>query len=92
MHRTGLWNYGLTGAFGGLTLGLLSTQNPTAGGLAAIAAMGAVGAALQCWAWWSRTRPRNLCVRRQLNGQCATCGYDLTGNVSGVCPECGTRR
>ena len=19
------------------------------------------------------------------------CGYDLTGNVSGVCPECGTR-
>jgi hypothetical protein len=21
---------------------------------------------------------------------CRTCGYDLTGNVSGVCPECGT--
>jgi hypothetical protein len=21
---------------------------------------------------------------------CDTCGYDLTGNVSGVCPECGT--
>jgi hypothetical protein len=21
---------------------------------------------------------------------CAACGYDLTGNVSGVCPECGT--
>jgi predicted RNA-binding Zn-ribbon protein involved in translation (DUF1610 family) len=21
---------------------------------------------------------------------CATCGYDLTGNVSGRCPECGT--
>lgn len=20
---------------------------------------------------------------------CCTCGYDLTGNVSGVCPECG---
>ncbi len=20
---------------------------------------------------------------------CTTCGYDLTGNVSGVCPECG---
>ena len=20
---------------------------------------------------------------------CRTCGYDLTGNVSGVCPECG---
>ncbi len=23
-------------------------------------------------------------------GSCQKCGYDLTGNVSGVCPECGT--
>lgn len=23
-------------------------------------------------------------------GHCQTCGYDLTGNLSGVCPECGT--
>lgn len=22
---------------------------------------------------------------------CLSCGYDLTGNESGVCPECGTR-
>jgi hypothetical protein len=22
---------------------------------------------------------------------CETCGYNLTGNVSGICPECGTR-
>lgn len=22
-------------------------------------------------------------------GRCARCGYDLRGNVSGVCPECG---
>ena len=22
-------------------------------------------------------------------GHCARCGYDLTGNVSGRCPECG---
>ncbi len=22
-------------------------------------------------------------------GACRSCGYDLTGNVSGVCPECG---
>ena len=21
---------------------------------------------------------------------CASCGYNLTGNTSGVCPECGT--
>jgi hypothetical protein len=23
-------------------------------------------------------------------GHCVACGYDLTGNVSGRCPECGT--
>jgi len=23
-------------------------------------------------------------------GHCAECGYDLTGNISGRCPECGT--
>lgn len=27
-------------------------------------------------------------ARRQRN-QCILCGYNLTGNVSGVCPECG---
>lgn len=29
--------------------------------------------------------------RRQLRrtGICGNCGYDLTGNMSGVCPECG---
>ncbi|HEY3243575.1 MAG TPA: hypothetical protein VGM03_09510 [Phycisphaerae bacterium] len=27
--------------------------------------------------------------RRRVHGQCPSCGYDLTGNVSGVCPECG---
>ena len=29
---------------------------------------------------------------RVLPGHCRKCGYDLTGNVSGVCPECGTKR
>jgi predicted RNA-binding Zn-ribbon protein involved in translation (DUF1610 family) len=24
-------------------------------------------------------------------GHCLRCGYDLTGNVSGVCPECGVK-
>lgn len=30
-------------------------------------------------------------VRRFVDPQeCRTCGYDLTGNTSGICPECGT--
>lgn len=28
---------------------------------------------------------------RVLSGCCLQCGYDLTGSVSGNCPECGTR-
>jgi hypothetical protein len=24
------------------------------------------------------------------SGRCRACGHDPTGNVSGVCPECGT--
>lgn len=29
--------------------------------------------------------------RRRPKGHCQDCGYDLTGNESGVCPECGTK-
>ncbi len=28
-------------------------------------------------------------ARPPLPGFCAGCGYNLTGNVSGICPECG---
>jgi hypothetical protein len=27
--------------------------------------------------------------RRRRRGMCLNCGYNLTGNVSGMCPECG---
>ncbi|HWE93601.1 MAG TPA: hypothetical protein VG269_06460 [Tepidisphaeraceae bacterium] len=30
-------------------------------------------------------------VLRVDRGCCQSCGYDLTGNVSGTCPECGTK-
>ena len=29
--------------------------------------------------------------RREVEGKCPTCGYDLRENQSGICPECGTR-
>jgi hypothetical protein len=34
-------------------------------------------------ALWVRDR------RRAWPGQCVHCGYNLTGNISGRCPECG---
>ena len=37
-------------------------------------------------ALWLRLWRRD---RRLDDGRCGKCGYDLTGNVSGVCPECG---
>jgi len=33
------------------------------------------------WLWWRD--------RRVPPGHCQNCGYDLTGNVTGRCPECG---
>jgi hypothetical protein len=37
---------------------------------------------------WLRDRLRWKLVKYD-DAQCLHCGYDLTGNVSGVCPECG---
>lgn len=33
---------------------------------------------------WKRPR-----LFRRRPGHCVSCGYDLSGNISGVCPECG---
>lgn len=51
-----------------------------------------LGPAMICPAIWVREwLPGALARRsRRLEGRCGRCGYDLTGNVSGVCPECGT--
>jgi hypothetical protein len=38
--------------------------------------------------YWAKLRYTGL--RRKL-GLCARCGYDLTGNTTGFCPECGER-
>ena len=32
-----------------------------------------------------------VCARRRAGaGHCTSCGYDLAGNATGVCPECGS--
>jgi hypothetical protein len=39
--------------------------------------------------WVLIDRPHVRTEGRKAKGLCVRCGYDLTGNVSGVCPECG---
>jgi hypothetical protein len=47
--------------------------------------------ALAAAAVYALYRPRERRRRRRAMGQCVACGYDLRGNVSGLCPECGAR-
>jgi hypothetical protein len=47
-------------------------------------------AAVTVWVCWDRPDEiRRQRQERRAKGLCERCGYDLTGNVSGVCPECG---
>ena len=45
-----------------------------------------------CIAYPGLVLVRNTITRRRRNrpGLCVSCGYNLTGNVSGICPECGS--
>lgn len=45
------------------------------------------------WAWPCWVLARHWLSQRRRRGRrlCQVCGYHLRGNVSGVCPECGTR-
>jgi hypothetical protein len=46
-------------------------------------------AAAGMYLWCRLDRPHEIRAKRLAKGQCLACGYDLTRNVSGVCPECG---
>ena len=48
----------------------------------AVAISSGVIASIPLVRWGKRTE-------RVKAGLCPTCGYDLTANLSGVCPECG---
>ncbi len=39
---------------------------------------------------WLRTHQRTASIRRTRRGQCPKCEYDLAGNTTGICPECGS--
>ena len=59
--------------------GVVSTSYPLAPILLVIGVLTGVS-------WWRET------TCKPKHEHCQRCGYDLTGNVSGVCPECGVRR
>ncbi|HZN65870.1 MAG TPA: hypothetical protein VFB66_11300 [Tepidisphaeraceae bacterium] len=40
--------------------------------------------------WYVGDRPELVRQYRRAHGQCERCGYDLRGNETRVCPECGT--
>jgi hypothetical protein len=69
---------------GGCVLGVLSARYAVLP-YWFLSAVTALLPSLQVWRW-AVGRWRNS--RRP--GACRQCGYDLTGNTSGVCPECGT--
>jgi hypothetical protein len=78
-------------------------QSPGAAGESATILSGAAGrlvllvlapAAAVWLAWLGLVAAKELSDARRgprrRAGRCLTCGYSLRGNVSGVCPECGT--
>ena len=67
-----------------VTLG--SLRNITVYVLALAGALALVGDGFAHWATVARRAAR---VRLIDGRYCGRCRYDLTGNTSGVCPECG---
>ena len=69
-------SWGGSGALAGGYLTQLSVP------LAWIAIVSGTLPGVRLWRW-------RFNARRRESGCCTTCGYNLTGNVSGICPECG---
>ncbi len=65
------------------TAGLLAT-------LLIFCASPLVGTAVILLCWWPVFQGRLNPASNPDVPLCTRCGYNVTGNVSGVCPECGT--
>src|SRR5438105_3452686 len=67
---------------------LANPREPQAAALGSLACLGCVLLYIRS----DRERViRQNAERSRREGVCVCCGYSLTGNVSGVCPECGIK-
>ena len=79
--------FGSIGFVGGFFGPMLLTPQANLGPLLGIFITGPLGLVLGAIGGliYSRAREKN----KPKPGSCLTCSYDLTGNTSGTCPECG---
>jgi hypothetical protein len=68
-------------------LARVERQHTVSAPLWAVAVVALTPASLWLISTWRRRRRQRL---RALRGRCPACGYDLRGNNSGACPECGS--
>ena len=89
MPATSFFLCTVTGTSAGLVAGMVLVMAPVPAQAGPVMVLTVAGAAAGFAAWLLAVRPRERWAYRRLRGLCQRCGYDLTGNVSGVCPECG---
>ena len=58
---------------------------------AGLLVVGVVGFVFLAWVYTWLFQPSGTEEKSFPRGCCSDCGYDLTGNQSGRCPECGKR-
>ena len=94
MVRPAIW-CNLPLAFGVLALGCLVlyafelTAIPVGAALG-LFFVGLMMIGMRLFFYVQQVEPQYWQPRRVPQGRCRQCDYDLTGNTSGVCPECGT--
>ena len=57
--------------------------------LFALLVPGSVFLLFAAYGMWRAFHESKTIEQRQENNECLTCGYNLTANTSGKCPECG---
>lgn len=87
-HDQRWWAFERNTGFAGLPIGLSRRFHPF--DEVVIMPLWVIAGALMAWpaVVLFVTRLRR---RMRMAGLCRACGYDLTGNVSGTCPECGVK-